>query len=108
MATSKEYLNYVLDLLSELDEITYRAMMGEYIIYYRGRIAGGIYDNRLLIKPVETAKRLMPEASFEIPYKGAKEMILIEEENKTILRELFVAIYEELPVPKPRKKKTNS
>ena len=77
MSTSKEYLNYVLDLLSELDEITYRAMMGEYIIYYRGRIAGGIYDNRLLIKPVETAKKLMPEASFEIPYKGAKEMILI-------------------------------
>ena len=108
MATSKEYLNYVLDLLSELDEITYRAMMGEYIIYYRGRIAGGIYNNRLLIKPVETAKRLMPEASFEIPYKGAKEMILIEEENKTVLRELFEAIYEELPVPKPRKKKTNS
>ncbi len=82
-------------------------MMGEYIIYYRGRIAGGIYDNRLLIKPVETAKKLMPEASFEIPYKGAKEMILIEEENKTVLRELFEAIYEELPVPKPRKKKTN-
>ncbi|MCI8776038.1 MAG: competence protein TfoX [Oscillospiraceae bacterium] len=107
MSTSKEYLNYVLDLLSELDEITYRAMMGEYIIYYRGRIAGGIYDNRLLIKPVETAKKLMPEASFEIPYKGAKEMILIEEENKTVLRELFEAIYEELPVPKPRKKKTN-
>ena len=94
MSTSKEYLNYVLDLLSELDEITYRAMMGEYIIYYRGRIAGGIYDNRLLIKPVETAKKLMPEASFEIPYKGAKEMILIEEENKTVLRELFEAIYE--------------
>ncbi len=107
MSTSKEYLNYVLDLLSELDEITYRAMMGEYIIYYRGRIAGGIYNNRLLIKPVETAKKLMPEASFEIPYKGAKEMILIEEENKTVLRELFEAIYEELPVPKPRKKKTN-
>lgn len=107
MSTSKEYLNYVLDLLSELDEITYRAMMGEYIIYYRGRIAGGIYDNRLLIKPVETAKKLMPEASFVIPYKGAKEMILIEEENKTVLRELFEAIYEELPVPKPRKKKTN-
>ena len=107
MSTSKEYLNYVLDLLSELDEITYRAMMGEYIIYYRGRIAGGIYDNRLLIEPVETAKKLMPEASFEIPYKGAKEMILIEEENKTVLRELFEAIYEELPVPKPRKKKTN-
>ena len=107
MSTSKEYLNYVLDLLSELDEITYRAMMGEYIIYYRGRIAGGIYDNRLLIKPVETAKKLMPKASCEIPYKGAKEMILIEEENKTVLRELFEAIYEELPVPKPRKKKTN-
>ena len=107
MSTSKDYLYYVLYLLSELDEITYRAMMGEYIIYYRGRIAGGIYDNRLLIKPVETAKKLMPEASFEIPYKGAKEMILIEEENKTVLRELFEAIYEELPVPKPRKKKTN-
>ena len=78
MASSKEYLDYILEQLSELDEITYRAMMGEYIIYYKGRIAGGICDNRFLVKPVKAAVTLLPDAPFEKPYEGAKEMLLIE------------------------------
>lgn len=107
MASSKEYLNFILDQLSELDEIKYRAMMGEYIIYYKGKIPGGIYDDRFLVKPVEAAKAMMPQASFELPYEGAKEMLLVDNlENKQFLKELFEAMYEELPMPKPRKKKS--
>ncbi len=75
MASSKEYLDFVLEQLSELDDITYNAMMGEYIIYYRGKIVGGVYDDRFLVKPVNTAKNMMPEAELELPYEGAKEML---------------------------------
>lgn len=90
MASSKDYLEFVLEQLSDLDGISHRAMMGEYIIYYRGKIAGGIYDNRFLVKPVEAAKKLMPEAPYELPYKGAKEMLLVEDlENRTFLAELL-------------------
>lgn len=106
MSTSKEYLNFVLEQLSELEEISHRAMMCEYIIYYRGKIAGGIYDNRLLIKPTESAKSVMPSVTYEIPYKGAKEMLLVDNlDDKGFLKELFEAMYDELPVPKPKKKK---
>ncbi|MBE6495295.1 MAG: competence protein TfoX [Methanobrevibacter thaueri] len=104
MASSKEFLEYVLEQLSDLEEISYRAMMGEYIIYYRGKIIGGIYDDRFLVKPVKTAKSLMPNADMELPYEGAKEMLLVEEmENREFLRELVEAMYEELPVPRKRK-----
>ncbi len=106
MASSKEYLQFILEQLSGLEEITYRAMMGEYIIYYRGKIAGGIYDDRLMIKQTQAAAALMPAACYEAPYKGAKELILVEEvEDKAFLTELFEAMYEELPLPKPKKKK---
>ncbi|MFR2793427.1 MAG: TfoX/Sxy family protein [Eisenbergiella sp.] len=106
MASSKEYLDFVLEQLSELEEITYRAMMGEFIIYYHGKIAGGIYDDRLLVKPVSSAIRYMPTAPFESPYEGAKEMLLVEEvDNKEFLTGLFHAIYDELPAPKPKRKK---
>ena len=105
MASSKEYLAFILEQLSELEEITYRAMMGEFIIYYRGKIVGGIYDNRLLVKPVKSAIRYMPTAPYEVPYEGAKEMLLVEEvDNKEFLTGLFRAMYEELPAPKPKKK----
>ena len=105
MASSKEYLAFILEQLSELEEITYRAMMGEFIIYYRGKIVGGIYDNRLLVKPVKAAIRYMPTAPYEVPYEGAKEMLLVEEvDNKEFLTSLFRAMYEELPAPKPKKK----
>lgn len=98
MASSKNYLQFVLEQLSELDEITYRTMMGEFIIYYRGKIVGGIYDDRLLVKPVKSAISYMPTAPYELPYEGAKEMLLVDEvDNKNFLAGLFNAMYEELP-----------
>lgn len=104
MASTKEYLDFILEQLSELDEITYKKMMGEYIIYYRGKIVGGIYDDRFLIKPVNAAVTLMPEATYELPYEGAKEMLLVDEvENKDFLKKLFEAMYDELPMSKKKK-----
>ena len=104
MASSKEYLEFVLEQLSLLDDITYKAMMGEYIIYYRGKIAGGIYDDRFLVKPVKSAVAMMPEAEMELPYEGAKEMLLVDDiDNKEFLRDLFDAMYGELPAPKKKK-----
>ncbi len=105
MASSKEYLEFILGQLSELDEITYRAMMGEYIIYYRGKIVGGIYDDRFLVKPIKSAISYMPAATYESPYDGAKEMLLVDEvDSKEFLTGLFNAMYEQLPAPKPKKK----
>ncbi len=106
MASSKEYLDFILGQLSDLDEITYRAMMGEFIIYYRGKIVGGIYDDRLLVKPIKAAISYMPTATYELPYEGTKEMLLVEEvDNREFLTGLFNAMYEELPAPKSKKKK---
>ena len=103
MASSKDYLDFILEQLSELDDITYRAMMGEYVIYYRGKVVGGIYDDRFLVKPVKSAVKMMPEANLELPYEGAKEMILVDNvENKEFLRDLLEAMYEELPTPKKK------
>ena len=104
MASSKEYLDFILEQLSELEEITYRAMMGEVIIYYRRKIIGGIYDDRLLVKPVKSAVSLMPDAVYELPYEGAKEMLLVDDvDNKYFLSQLFNAMYDELPTPKKKK-----
>ena len=106
MASSKEYLHYILEQLSGLEEITYRAMMGEFILYYRGRIVGGIYDDRLLVKPVKAALSAMPSAVYEPPYDGAKPMLLVEEvDNKEFLTGLFTPMYSELPAPKSKKNK---
>lgn len=105
MPSSKEYLDYVLDQLSLVDGITFRAMMGEYIIYCRGKIVGGIYDDRLLVKPVKSALEKLPDAPFEIPYDGAKKMILIEEiDDREFMAELIGSIFEELPSPKKSRK----
>ena len=104
MASSKEYLDFVLEQLSELDDISYKAMMGEYIIYYRGKIVGGVYDDRFLVKPVKTAKNMMPEAELELPYEGAKEMLLVDNiENKEFLKELLESMFDELTAPKKKK-----
>ena len=104
MASSKEYLDFILEQLSELDGITYRAMMGEYIIYYRGKVIGGIYDDRFLVKNIKAAADLMPEATLELPYDGAKEMLLVDDvENKEFLRDLLEAMYNELPAPGKKK-----
>ena len=101
MASSKEYLDYILEQLSGLDDITYRVMMGEYIIYYKGKIVGGIYDDRLLVKPVSAAVKYMPDVQYELPYEGAKEMLLADEvDNKEFLTGLLNAMYDELPKPK--------
>lgn len=105
VTSSKEYLEYILEQLSELEDITHRAMMGEYIIYYRGKIIGGIYDDRFLVKPIKSAKAMMPDADMELPYEGAKEMILVDDiENKEFLKELMEAMYDELPAVKKRRK----
>lgn len=103
MASRKEYLEFILEQLSGLEEISYRAMMGEFIIYYRGKIVGGIYDDRLLVKPVESAVSYMTDVSFELPYEGGKEMLLVE--DRDFLTGLFRAMYEELPMPKPKKRR---
>jgi TfoX/Sxy family transcriptional regulator of competence genes len=104
MASTKEYLEFILEQLELLDDITYRAMMGEYIIYYHGKIAGGIYDDRFLVKQTKAAKELMPHAYLELPYEGAKEMYLVDNvEDKTFLKDLFDKMYPELPAPKKKK-----
>ncbi len=105
MASSKDYLEYILNQLSGVDDISYRVMMGEYIIYYRGKVVGGIYDDRFLVKPVKAAVAMMPNADLELPYEGAKEMLLVDDvENKEFLRELLEAMYYELPAPKKKYK----
>ena len=106
MASSKEYLHFILEQLSGLDDISYRSMMGEYILYYRGKIVGGIYDDRLLVKKTRAALECMPAAVCDFPYEGAKEMLLVDEvDNKEFLTKLFEAMYDELPLPKPRRRK---
>lgn len=105
MASSKDYLDFILEQLSELEDISHRAMMGEYIIYYRGRVVGGIYDDRFLVKPTKSATAMMPNASMEPPYECAKEMLLVDDvENKEFLRDLLESMYDELPAPKKKKK----
>lgn len=104
MATSKDFLNFVLDQLSDLDGITYRQMMGEYIIYYGGKIAAYLCDNRMLIKPVKSAFAMMQGVPLEVPYEGAKEMLLAENiDGRDFMTALFRAIYDDLPEPKPKK-----
>lgn len=105
MASSKEYLDFILEQLSDLDGITYRAMMGEYIIYYHGKIAGGIFDDRFLVKPVKSAVDYMPDAEYELPYEGGKEMLLVDNvDSREYLAGLLTAMYDELPEPKQKKK----
>lgn len=104
MATSREYLDYILGQLSLLDGITHRQMMGEYMIYYHGRVAAYLCDNRLLIKPVSSAVRLMPDAAYEPPYEGAKNMLLCDNtDDMEFLKTLFEAIFDELPEPRRKK-----
>ena len=98
MASDKEYLDFILEQLSGLEEISWRAMMGEYIVYYRGRVIGGVYDNRVLVKPTKTALAMMSEAERELPYEGAREMLLVDNvDSRAFLRELIEAMYDELP-----------
>ena len=104
MASSKTYLEFIMDQLSGLDGVSWRAMMGEYIIYYKGKIVGGIYDDRFLVKPTGSARSLMPAAVEELPYEGAKEMLLVDNvDSRDFLTQLVTAMYDELPAPKGKR-----
>lgn len=106
MATSKEFLNFFTETLNRVEGITFRAMMGEYVLYYGGKVIGGIYDNRVLVKDIPSARKFLPEARLELPYEGAKPMIYLEDfEDAGLVEKLFTAMYKELSDTKPRKKK---
>ena len=105
MASSKGYLDFILEQLSGLNGITSKQMMGEYILYMNGKIFGGIYDDRFLVKPTKSAAAMMPDADRELPYEGAKEMLLVDNvDNREFLTELVTAMYDELPAPRQKKK----
>ena len=104
MASNKEYLDFILEQLSGLEGITFKPMMGEYILYLRGKIVGGIYDDRFLVKPTKSATAMMLDAERELPYEGAKEMLLVDNvDNREFLNELLTAMFDELPAPKQKK-----
>ena len=104
MASDKAYLSFILEQLAAPEEISWREMMGEYILYYRGRVLGGIYDDRFLVKPTPSALALLPEAAREPPYPGAKPLLLVDRvEDRDFLRTLLEAIADELPAPKKRR-----
>ncbi|MDU2259017.1 MAG: TfoX/Sxy family protein [Actinomyces sp.] len=105
MSSTNQYLEFVLDLLGELDDVAHRKMMGEYVLYYRGKVIGGIYDDRFLLKVTPASERLLPDAPRATPYEGAKEMLLVEVEDRDALCDVVSAMWEELPAPKKRKKK---
>jgi tfoX N-domain family protein len=106
MASNKEYLDFILEQLTGIEDISYRAMMGEYILYYKNKVIGGLYDNRFLLKITESSEKIMPNAKIEIPYEGAKGMLLVDDsESKELLADLFEKMYEELSMPKIKKKK---
>jgi len=106
MSSTNQYLEFVLDLLGELDDVAHRKMMGEYILYCRGKVIGGIYDDRFLLKVTPASERLLPDAPRAIPYEGAKEMLLVEIEDRDALCDVVSAMWEELPAPKKKKQRT--
>ena len=105
MSSTDQYLEFVLDLLGELEDVAHRKMMGEYVLYYRSKVVGGIYDDRFLLKVTHASERLLPEAQRATPYEGAKEMLLVEVEDRDALRDVVDAMWEEVPAPKKRNKK---
>ena len=108
MASTKEYLDFVLDQLSDLEELSYRAMMGEYVLYFQKKVIGGIYDDRLLLKPTRSAQRLLRESGrelqWELPYPGAKELLAADVDDRELSCRMIRAIAEELPAPKPKRR----
>lgn len=104
MASTKEYVTFILEQLSGLEEVTSRPMMGEYLLYYRGKLIGDICDNRLFLKPVAAAVDLLPQAVYAPPYPGAKEMLLVEEaDDRELLTRVVEAMYDQLPAPKKKR-----
>ena len=104
MASTKEYLIYTMDLLSGLDDISYRTMMGEYILYFKDKVFGGVYDDRFLIKKTPAVLTMMPDAEFDLPYEGGSEMVLVDTDDKDFIKEIVIAMYDEIPTPKAKKK----
>lgn len=101
MASSQDYCDFVLDQFSLLQGVTSRKMMGEYVLYYKGKVFGGIYDDRFLVKVTPSSKALMPDAPLEIPYPGGKKMLLVEDiDNREFLKELVETMFPELPKTK--------
>ena len=105
MASTKDYLKFVLEQLSDLDGVSYRAMMGEYVIYFDGKVIGGIYDDRFLVKQTKSSKELIPDAPLEPPYDGAKEMFLPDIDSRELMNELIPKIADDLPVPKKKNRR---
>ena len=105
MSSTEQYLDFVLDLLGELDNVAHRKLMGEYVLYYRSKVVGGIYDDRFLLKVTPASERLLLDAPHATPYEGAKEMLLVEVEDRDTLHDVVDAMWQELPAPKKRKKK---
>ncbi|MBQ1631968.1 MAG: TfoX/Sxy family protein [Clostridia bacterium] len=108
MASSKEFLQFVLEQLSRLEDVSARPMMGEYVLYHRGRVVGGIYDDRLLLKPTPSARLLMPDAETDLPYEGAKEMLVADADNAALTCRVIEAVAMDLPESKPKRKKGNA
>ncbi len=104
MATTKEFLIYATDLFKDISDISFRPMMGEYLMYYKAKLIGGIYDNRILLKPTNSAKEMLSDAQMQTPYEGAKDMILLDKEDPQFVKVLFEKMYSELPFPKKKKK----
>ena len=102
MASTEAYRDFVLGQLSGLDEITHRKMMGEYLLYYRGKLFGGIYDDRLLLKPTDAAIAMLPDVRYETPYEGAKPMVVADVDDAECRQVTVQVMYEELPAPKKR------
>lgn len=101
MATDVNYFNFIREQLSPLENVSFRKMMGEYIVYCEGKVVGGIYDNRLLIKPTTSAKSMMADAEYVLPYDGAKEMILVSElEDREFLSQLILSVANDIPTKK--------
>ena len=97
MASSREYRDFIDDQLAETQDVSWRAMMGEFILYYRNKVVGGIYDDRLLVKPTKSALAMMPDARLELPYEGAKEMLLVDNvDDPAFLKELLEKVYSDL------------
>ena len=102
MASSAEYLEYVLDLLADVPKVTTRKMMGEYLLYSSGKLFGGVYDDRFLVKDTESSRAVL--SASEIPYDGASEMMLVDIEDHDAVADLVIRMLPELPEPKRRRK----
>lgn len=106
MATSKEFHDYTVKTLQKIGDVTTRKMMGEYLVYYQGKLVGDICDNCLFLKPTESVLRLLPDAERGYPYEGSKTLMVMVEnvEDEKLMTAVLNGMYQELPEPKKKKK----